>query len=520
MAEDNKGIIVGKVTSVGATQRTDAGMDPAQPDFRSDFHTDQMPRWMMVDALWGGTETMRIAGEAYLPKYQNEPEKNWQVRLSRAVLLNYFRKTVVGYVGKPLGKPLVIPEELPDEIKSLLEDVDDAGTNIDMFAREALTKGISKGMVHAYVDFPPAPEEGQSAADEASKQPYVVLINPEMVLGARCEKDEDSGQEELTQVRILECTTEPNGEFGEQTVERIRVLEKTQWRLYRRTEQAKKVTWVLESQGVNSLGEIPFVTFYADKEGFMRSRPPLLDLAYVNVEHWQSNSDQINVLTVTRFPILYGSGINPEDPLEIGPNSYFALRDPQAKLAYAEHSGAAITAGRTNLEDLKAEMATLGLSLLMPSNSGAPTATAKALDGAEAITELQAMVGNFENFINEIVYYMARWKGLPEDQAYDLAKVLVNSSYVDALGLADNVQALLTTRAGRDISRSALLAALKRRNLLPADFDEEEDAEKLKEEAAASGNGMPPKAGEDRPLVKKDETDNQPGAKPAPPQEK
>jgi hypothetical protein len=59
----------------------------------------------------------------------------------------------------------------------------------------------------------------------------------------------------------------------------------------------------------------------------------------------------------------------------------------------------------------------------------------------------------------------------------------------------------MTARAGRDISRAALLDALKRRNILPVDFDEEEDAELLSEERAATGNGLPTKIQGTAPLL-------------------
>jgi len=35
----------------------------------------------------------------------------------------------------------------------------------------------------------------------------------------------------------------------------------------------------------------------------MQAKPPLLDLAWLNVEHWQSASDQSNILHVARVPI-------------------------------------------------------------------------------------------------------------------------------------------------------------------------------------------------------------------------
>lgn len=485
--------------------------NPKHPDFKCAFYVDQFPRWKMIDALMGGTEQMRASGECYLPRFDTEAESNWRRRLESAVLLNYFRKTVVGYTGKPFGKPLEIPEDLDDSIEDVLEDVDGDGCDFQTFAQTGFEKGVSKGIVHALIDFPTADEDA-TAEDEAKMQPTVTLVEAEALIGAR--KGADG---KLDQIRIYECVNEPDGEFGEKTVERVRVIERDTWRVYKRDAKAKR--WIIESNGVNTLGEISLVTFRTDPEGFMRSRPPLLDLAYKNIEHWQSSSDQRNVLTVSRFPILVGAGVNPQDPMTIGPNNYIGLREPSASLKFVEHGGAAIAAGRTDLEDIKAEMAILGLTLLLPQQSGAPTATAKALDGAESVTELQRLVGLYENFLNECVYWIARWNGMSHEEAYDLPKIRINQDYAKLLNMDAGVQALMTARAGKDISRSALIAAMKRRNILPADFDEDEDQELLDEEAANAPQGLPPTNGSPFGFGKKEVPAGLPVAK-APPDSK
>lgn len=478
---DDPHLKLGRVTTTLASPDKRLGDDPKKPDFESDFHHDQMKRWFMLDALWDGTEGMRQAGKILLPRYDQEHQDTWQKRLDNAVLLNYFRKTVQGYVGKPFGKPLQIPDDMPEAITESLKDIDEQGTTFDLFAQVGFERAMCKGLCHALVDFPPAGED-DTAADEAQRDPVIVIIQPENLIGARCDADGC-----LTQVRILEQTLEPDGPFGEVLVKRIRVLEPTKWTLYKKNKKA----WVIEDKGTNSLGVIPLVTFYADREGFMRSRPPLLDLAYKNVEHWVSSSDQRNILTITRFPILFGTGVNPSDPLVVGPNSYFGFRDPAAMLRYVEHGGAAIGSGRQDLEDLKAEMSILGLTLLLPTASGNPTATAKAIDGAESITELQRIVMAFEVFLNQVVYFVGRWKGLSEDECKALPEIRINGDYAKQLNVDAGIQLLMSARSSKDISRKTFLNELKRRSVLPQDFDDEDDAELLDDEKKG-GDGMPP----------------------------
>jgi hypothetical protein len=49
---------------------------------------------------------------------------------------------------------------------------------------------------------------------------------------------------------------------------------------------------------------IPFVPLYGTRLAFMMGISPLRDVAYLNVKHWQSQSDQDTILHVARVPIL------------------------------------------------------------------------------------------------------------------------------------------------------------------------------------------------------------------------
>ena len=66
-----------------------------------------------------------------------------------------------------------------------------------------------------------------------------------------------------------------------------------------------------------------------------------MELGHLNVEHWQSSSDQQTILHVARVPLLFVIGV--ETPLTIGADSLITASNPGAELKFVEHSGAAIT---------------------------------------------------------------------------------------------------------------------------------------------------------------------------------
>lgn len=475
--------------SVSTTSHQVFVNDKDRPDSRAQFYTDQIATWQMLDACLEGTSAMRRAGRTYLPKYPQEAADGYEFRLTQSTFLNFFKKTVTGLTGKPFSQPLSIPEDMPDQLEELFDNVDLQGHDIHTVARNAFHTGLAKGMVGLMVDMPTANPDVKTLDDQrkSGARPYISIIAPESIIGAFAEVKD--GVDQFTHVRIMETVIEKDG-FAEVKKERIRVLEPGTWELY---EKDSKGQWHSIDKGTTSLDYIPLVIWYADKEGFMRSRPPLLDLAYLNVQHWQNASDQNNVLAVSRFPILAASGVDPESKLEIGPNTYFALRDPTARMYYVEHTGAAIGAGRQNLEDLKTEMAMMGLQLLMP-QTGNITATAKALDAAEANCGLQSMVISFASAFNLAVEYMGDWLDIEED----LPSISINVDFGLSVNDASDIGVLAQARANREISHQAFMTELLRRKILHPDFSIEDDAEQLKEEASelgenGGGNGLPPK---------------------------
>jgi hypothetical protein len=81
------------------------------PDNRSAAYNRMSPRWDIMNALLGGTETMREAGEERLPKHQEESDNSWRNRLARATLLNMTEITLDMLVGKPFTEPVQLVDE-------------------------------------------------------------------------------------------------------------------------------------------------------------------------------------------------------------------------------------------------------------------------------------------------------------------------------------------------------------------------------------------------------------------------
>ncbi|WP_312061751.1 efflux RND transporter permease subunit [Pantoea septica] len=209
---------------------------------------------------------------------------------------------------------------MPQRIREMFADVDLQGTNLHSFLADICEEAMAYGLCGILVEHPPA-EKQLSLAEERQRglRPYFVKVNANSLLDYDSERV--NGQETFTMLRFVETVSErdPDNEFVVKDIEQVRVLNPGRWRIYRekRNETSGVLEWQLHDEGTTSLNKITFVPAYGDKRGFMNGRPPLAELAWLNVEHWQSRSDQQTILHVARVPVLFGKKLG-DGPISVG----------------------------------------------------------------------------------------------------------------------------------------------------------------------------------------------------------
>jgi hypothetical protein len=445
-------------------------------------HKEAQVRLQLPRALMGGTREMRKKGEAFLPREPDESDALYKRRLARSKLFNGFRKTVRDMTGKVFAKPIALGDDMPEVVQGWCENIDLAGRNLQVFARDVFADGLVAGVSYIHVDMPPAIPNA-TLADERrmGMRPYFVHVPAEHLLGWKSETI--GGVETLTQARIMECVSEPDGEWHEKDVHQVRVLLPGAWQIWR--QMGEKNEWMLYAEGTTSLNAIPLVPFYACRTGFMTGEPPLEDLAFVNEQHWQSESDQRNILHVARVPILFMAGIPEADVpnLKVSANALTTAQAENARLEYVEHSGRAISSGREDLKDLEFQMSQHGMELILPT-PGTQTATGKAIDSAAMHAPLAAMALNLQDALEEAFAYAGEYAGLGDDGA---GSVTVNTDFGVSMRDAADLTALVQMRNAGDITRERLLMEMKRRGVLADDLDIEAELDELENEAPALG---------------------------------
>lgn len=438
----------------------------------------------MIRTLVGGTDAMRAAGERYLPKEEAESVALYKNRLKRSTLFNATKKTVKDMTGKVFFKPIVLKENVPEALKTIAENIDATGRHLNVFAKDVFADVLQPGIGYLLADMPPLATDQPNtiAAEKAqNRRPYLVYIPLESVLGWKSTLQ--NGAEVLTQFRFRETVYEQDGEWHEKAVSQVRVLSPGAWEVWRETSDK---SWVKVAEGTTTLSYVPIVPVSFGRTGFMQAEPPLGELAELNVAHWQSSSDQRNILHVARVPILFGAGFSDESAIAIGASSMVRAQDTSAKLQFVEHSGQAIGAGRDDLKDLEFQMQTMGLQLLVPS-PGQKTATGEVRDDAKENSPLAAMARALEDALEVAFGMMADYLGLGVDAGGELE---VNKDFGVQSGFSQDLQLLLDASNARQISPETFWAEWKRRGILSDSFDPAVEKDRLAS-AAPELNGAP-----------------------------
>ncbi len=457
-----------------ATGGFDPGGLSGAPDTPGLAYVEMASVWDMLTTVMAGTEDMRLAGELYLPRFAAETVDDYKARLAKTTCANFFEDAVRNAASLPFKKPVTLSDDSPEWLQDLSIDIDLEGHDVSEFARQVLEDGILMGYSFILVDHTNTSGATNLAQERAANaRPYWSHIRAEDMLCINVERV--NGEDVVTHARYWEAYIDRDG-FTERLIPRVRVFEPGYYWLYEQRDG-----WGVVEEGPISLDRIPIVPVMCGRRLYSKFtvKPLFLDLAYKQIEHWQSSSDQRNILTFARFPMLAcaGAGTEEASTTAIGPNRMLTTADPQGRWYYVEPKGDAIEAGRKDLEALQEQMRILGLqpTVGVPGNV---TATARALDETRVHSAVQVLALNLEGALNKALDFTMQWKGDNSSKSH----AYVNRDYGISLRDSREIDALLRSRVAGELSRETFWAEMKRRNVLAADFDAKEEQERITKE--------------------------------------
>ncbi|HEY4133493.1 MAG TPA: DUF4055 domain-containing protein [Gemmatimonadaceae bacterium] len=466
------------------------------------------PDLLLIRDELSGTRRMHEQFKLYIPKYKAEKPENYKRRATSAKFYGGLSRTLSAANGMLFAKP---PEKSKDgwtpEIDDQWENLDGRGTGGFVFVKRRSEDAIADGLTVILVDHPQPPKDTVVHAGNEKAlnlRPFWSSYARADVLSWRTATV--NNVETLSQVVLRESAYVDDGAFGVLARTRYRVCRLVggvaTWQLLEETKNAAGVVEAIISAGTGTFTDragaafdvLPLAIVYAGRtDATLTAAPPLLDVAWANLEHWR-------VATNLRFyedqccfpqPVITGSlaasgatadGKPIPGQFAMGPTVLVHLT-AGSTYDMNELTGSSLAELRVSLQEKKDEISELGMSFLSKRSRGVETAESKRLDSTAENSTLATSGQGVEDGINQALIFHARYLGVDADHA---PSITINRDFelmkLDAATMAVYVQAV--AQAG--MPPRILLQAWQEGGRIAADVDLEElEAELMANKAAA-----------------------------------
>ena len=458
-------------------------------DTRNAQYSERIKQWTMCRDVSAGTDKIKEEGTKYLPKLSGQDGDEYEAYKRRADFFGAFARSVQGIAGAVFRRHPTV--DMPEQYADYTDDVTLEGLPFDVFARMCFDEILTVGRVGVYADMPT-----EGAAD-LPLRPYAVMVTAENVINWRQRWSFNFGRYILDMVVIRETVEATGGDqYQSEEVEQYRVMEIENdivvVRLYRENKQAvdNDDKWTLYSEVIPrrlgaALVRIPFKFINVTTLTPDVQKPPLLDLAHVNLSHYRSSADLEHGRHYTALPTPWVAGFPANTELRIGANIAWVSDDPQAKAGILEFTGQGLGALETAVEQKEKRMAVLGARMLESQPRGVEAADTVRLRQAGEAATIQGIINAIEAGLEDLLGWMVWWGGGgPDDVTLEINRDVINSVLQP-----DELAALTAALQSGGISYDTYYYNLERGDMTRPDIDAEEEREGISNDAGGALTG-------------------------------
>lgn len=459
-------------------------------------YSDAIESWRICRDAYDGEGAIKGRGrrESYLPRLGGQEGRDYENYISRAVFFPVMGTVVNGRVGQVFNKP---PQFEMHE--SLIEwgtgEITKERATLSGAIKSALSEVLVTGRVGVLVDLP-----------LDGGMPYLCNYKAEDVIGWRKVGDEvvsltllehpvESGYEEDGGYRMAQVAQYRFLTLGEDGVYVQQVFREKEGALLMVEEHQPTINGV-------PLDFLPFTFVNASDTSSAVDKPPLLDMATLNVAHYRNSADYEQVLHMLAVPTPYGTGIDDDEGLEtLGPLEFKAIRNENAKLGLLEFSGAGTAALKEAMEEKMAVMTAIGGALVQGKRSQVETAETARIRAASENSTLETICESLEQGFEQVLRHVGLWMGIEEVVTIRINRDFINEQWSPAelkaiteaelMGVISKETAFYQRQLlelypeGRTFEEEQDLIAMRPGNLSEPEEEEEEEEEELPEEVEA-----------------------------------
>lgn len=459
-------------------------------DFVHPEYTRFLPQWESTRAAVEGKPALGRHPGKYLPDPTPlddcpEARSRFQSYCTRALYFNATGRTKVGLVGIAMGEwPEVVN---PTSMGYLKENADGAGLGIYALCQHAIGENLEVGRGGLFVDYPTKAEgDGTSLADQQNGTvARIVFYKAEDIRDWAYEKHGTDLR--LSYVKLYEKRDRRTADgWSIESIESYRLL-RLRDGVYT-VEVFNKGAGGYVSEGEltprDSTGQpwdlIPFQFIGAETNQAQPAKPPLYDLAQVNLAHYRNSADFEESVFMLGQPQVFMTGLDQawRDHLEAS-GVFFGSRrvlmgpaGSQIGLLQVEPN----TLAREAMKDKKEEMVSLGARLLQP-GSATKTAEQSKSETRSSYSVLSLVCDNVSHAIKTAMLWVQRYQGASGEVDFG-----IDTEFDGLTFNADTVNTIIKAVQAGVLPESEAWRALRQLGLI----DPEKTDDEIRDEIDAS----------------------------------
>ena len=438
---------------------------PVHPNGNPEFDF-WFPEWAKMRDVILGQKQLRAMGTTYLPAYASMTADEYMAYLSRTAFYNMTQRTMDGMLGTAFLRDPKVKGLKPKQVEGL-KKISKKGSSLLTFTKQICEEVLKVGRVGVLCDM---------GADGGT--PFLLAYMAENIVDWSVSNI--GGREVLSMVALREQTRDVHSTHGYTTSYRVLKLVGGEYQQHMydvddhraavdfRNQEPDSVT--VPTRRGTAFDYIPFKLFGPRSNEPEVEKPPLLDIADLNLAHYQSSAQLEQGRWYTGLPIYY-SEIGPggeQADYQIAPNVVWQLT-PGAKAGIIEFNGSGLKFLENALREKENQISALGGRMITnrADSTGKSEEETKMNERNERSLLMNIAVAMDEGF-TELLQWWTFWQDVN-----DVSEVHIkfNKDFMlDALG-AREFRAIESLYKEGILPIRAVHEVFQRINIIPDDMD-------------------------------------------------
>ena len=426
--------------------------------------------------VFEGDKAIKKNAETYVPKNKGVDKADYNAIIQRSVFENFTEATAKGISGLIFAKEPTI--SLPTSLELLKENIDmDDNTIVDL-SQNIVNELMEVGRCGLLIDVPNIDTTGMTKpqTDALNIRAFTKLYKSETIINWRYEAINSVNK--LTLLVLHEVYEDWTDRFTSTLKNRYRVYSLIDnvcyVELFEENDKTFNNTMDLKPVIVkgSTINYIPFIPLTYKDISIIPVKPPLMDIANINLNYYGVAVERRNVIHFVGNPFFMGSGINTRDSagneltITLGSSIAQIFQEPNADMKIVETQGTGLAFNESYLNDCKSTMAALGARLLVPEANAQISENTMQMKTAGYRATIMQIANTASRAITQALKIIAEWEGQNPDEV----KLELNTDYNLSEMDAQTITALVTAWQTGAIRQEDMFKKLQKGEIIESEI--------------------------------------------------